>query len=829
VEIHDPIEQAVRAIVDLGITTRPTLEPYVASWRSRPPSEDTSDEEIELSGFLTSLHQAGVLNRNQGRALLMMLGGGRGAAPPDDPYLGKRFGSYIAEAKLGEGGMGKVYRATSVGSLEGEYVLKVFTSPQEPAALARFQRECEVMSQLDHPNIVKVFGTGQEGALPYLVLEYVEGPTLQELIDERGRFSWKSATRAVKQIALALASAHEQGVIHRDIKPSNILVARGGILKVFDFGLAKTMDSKVVSHAGEIIGSPAYMAPEQWGDHEVDHRVDLFALGVIDYLLLTGHTPFRGRTPADYSWKIQAGKFDPIETHVPEVPVAVQAVVTQLLERDRNHRPPSARAVLAELDRISRGRPPNLPRLERVDDSSVRWFLVGKQVFEVGASARADVPIEGAGAAQHHAHCERTLGGVLLRDLDAKGGTFVNDQRVHEIVLRDKDQVRFGEGDPLRFRSGNSGDRRSSRFGSQIGSDGYKTSSDEQPALTEEEAPAEVPGLLVAALLDAVHPRALLCAFEALDGLAALEQLEVSRRRLERAGVDSEDAARIQERARVTGQERVWRIADDLFRTTRENLGRSVEAWLAWWFDARQTYPQQLRPPGPRTTGRLILTSSPDASGEPTPIALEAGETWTVGRADDAEVTVDERSVSRRHLLILRLVTRFAFMDLGSRFGTTVGGARREVGLLAHGDVLGLGRARLLFEDTRRDDDSSTEAPAPPALLPVDLDTWGALVELRAANVIEALVALLDTERLADALVAAAEPYETFASVGARITAFVEAQRELALEALPAIVQEDRGPDADAWRAWLDGVRDRLPPQVEPAGWDLRGVAAAPR
>ena len=813
----DPIDLATRAIVNLGIAQAADLEPHADAWRRRAPSEDTADEETELSGFLTALHQAGVLSRTQGRTLLTMLSGRVHGLPVEDPYVGRRFGSYVTEAKIGEGGMGKVYRAARVGSLESNYVVKVFATAQDPQALARFRREGEVMAALDHPNIVKVYAAGQEGSLPYLVLEYVEGPTLQELLEERGRFHWKSATRAVKQIASALAGAHEQGVIHRDIKPHNVLVARGGILKVFDFGLAKTMDNQVVSHAGEILGSPAYMAPEQWGDHEVDHRVDLFALGVVFYLLLSGQTPFKGRTPADFAWRIQAGKFEPIGEVAPEVPLPVQHVVTQLLERDRTQRPPHARALLADLDRVMRGEFPDVPRIERVDDPSAPpWVLLGAPSFELGRDRACHAAVDGPGVEPRHAALERTLGGVLLRDLDTAAGTRVNGRRVREIVLRDKDRVQLGEGPVLRYRAGSAGRRASGRLAAPS-SDRYRTlpKGGGAPAAEPPDGPpVVVPGLLASVLEDAAHPRALVACFEALDTRAALDALEASRRRLEHLGVPRDEAGRVFERARVFAQERVWRIVDRLFRTTRENLGRSVDAWLAWWFETHRHYPQQVRAPGVRVRGRLVLSGVPGAPGRT--IELSEREAWVLGRSEEADIVVPERSVSRRHVSLLRLFTRYAFQDLGSRFGTTVRGARREVGLLAHGDVLEVGRARCRFEDAGHGGD---ETIGHEGAVGVDLSTFQGLVEVRSLHVVEALVRLLDLARLADECAEAAAPYEDPSTLAETVAAFLEDQRALALENLPAIVHKNFGDDPAAWGAFLEERRATLPRQVAPFGW----------
>jgi len=818
--MDDTIDLAVRAIVNLGIATEASLRHHADAWRARPPSEDTADEETELAGFLTALHAAGVLTTNQGRTLLQMLSSTGSAPPQDDPYAGHRFGSYVAEVKIGEGGMGKVYRAARVGSLESNYVVKVFASTNDPQALARFRRECEVMASLDHPNIVKVYAAGQEGTLPYLVLEYVEGPTLQAMVEERGKLHWKSATRAIKQIASALAGAHEQGVIHRDIKPHNVLVSRGGILKVFDFGLAKTMDSKVVSHAGEILGSPAYMAPEQWGDHEVDHRVDLYALGVVYYLLLTGTTPFKGRTPADFSWRIQAGKYDAPDKLVPDLPKPIVAACTQLLERDRTYRPPHARVLLGDLDRVLRGQWPDVPRLEPAEEGATAppTPLLGTSTFELGSDSACHVVVAHASVAPRHALLERTLGGMLLRDLDSAGGCKVNGRRVREIVLRDKDRLQLGDGPVLRFRAGNVARRASGRL-RPPSSDRFRTvppgSAAPAPEPTQAGPPLMVPALLAAALEEAAHPRALLGCFEGLDMRVVGEELERSRARLEALGTSREEAARVLDRARVAAQERVWRLADRLFTTTRENLGRAVDSWLAWWFEARALWPRQLRGPGQRARGQLVILPSPDRQTFTVPLVDH--EEWSLGRADDADVVVPERSVSRRHLTVLRLLRAYAFHDLGSRFGSSVRGVRRDVGLLVHGDVLELGRARARFEDLLVKGGDETARTG--GRVGVDPSTFAALVDLRSPATIDALAQFLDQEKLTEQCVTAAAPFEERGAVISAITTFLEDQRALALEALPAITHKNLGDSAKAWTDWYREHRTALPPQLEPAGW----------
>ncbi len=812
------IRRAAQTIEDLGIATQAVLEPYLREWAERPPSHDTSDADRDLGGFLTTLFRAQIITRNQGRTLLGMLTEtGQGAG---DPNVGKRFGSYIAEALVGEGAMGKVYRAAHEETLDRDYVIKVFAKSDDKRGLSRFRREGELMSGLRHTNIVKVVSAGEAADhQPYIVLEYVEGPTLERMLEERGKFSWRSAARAIKQIASALAAAHEKGVIHRDIKPQNVLVAPGGMLKVFDFGLAKSLDSKAISQAGMILGSPAYMAPEQWGDHEVDERVDLFALGVTFYTLVAGRTPFRGRTPADYSHAIQLGTYEPLSRSVPEVPPAVEHLVAQLLERDRAYRPPSARAVGAELDRILKDKPPEVPRLERIDGDprSDRLALVGSDSHRIGSGG--DVQLRLDGLAAHHATVERTSSGYVMRD--AGGGVRVDSRPIEEIVLRDKDEVELGEGGPrYRFVLGNLTRAR----GTGRPSDRIDRPSERLSPVSEDGEPPEsaappfvINGLLAAALMEAAHPRALVSCFEALDPYSvSLLGLEPSREALAAVGVAPDAVERALDRARNLAQERVWRLADRLFSQTKENLGASAEAWIAWWLECRARYPRQLRPPGTRARGKLVVQPNKKKPAEQE-VLLEEGEEWVVGRADDAEVTVPERSVSRQHVRIHRLHARFAFQDLGSRFGTTLGGNRQDVGLLRDGDVLELGQARLTFSDLLIDDPTSTRTGAD--AVEVDHLVFQALVEQRSPAAVLTLVRLLDTAMLAEFCVQAAAPHETFMTVGAHVMTFLDEQRLLALEALPGITGVNHGDDAAAWQQWWAQSGAAYGKQVQPAGW----------
>lgn len=231
---------------------------------------------------------------------------------------------------IGRGGMGSVYRATDL-KLEREVALKIL--PEElaadPAFVERFAREARALARLDHPNILRVFDTGQAGQWCYLITEFVDGANLRQLMDQ-GKLSPHETLRLVPAICEALQAAHDQGVVHRDIKPENLLLDQDGIVKIADFGLAKVASETGdnLTRSDQALGTAHYIAPEQMtASAEVDHRADIFSLGVVFYELLTGQLPH--------------GNFHPPSRHA-RMPRNLDRVVMRSLERDPRHRYQSA-------------------------------------------------------------------------------------------------------------------------------------------------------------------------------------------------------------------------------------------------------------------------------------------------------------------------------------------------------------------------------------------------------------------------------------------------------------------------------------------------------
>ena len=263
---------------------------------------------------------------------------------------GTRLGPYEITAQIGVGGMGEVYRATDT-KLKREVAVKVLPSAlaSDPERLARFQREAEVLASLNHPNIAAIYGLEEADSTKALVMELVEGPTLADRIAQ-GAVPVDEALPIAKQIAEALEAAHEQGIIHRDLKPANVKLRPDGVVKVLDFGLAKaleptgamspgmsqapTITTPAMTQAGMILGTAAYMSPEQVKGRAVDKRSDVWAFGAVLYEMLTGRRAFDAE---DVSETLAAVLMrEPDWAALPAVtPPTVTAVLRRCLQKDR--------------------------------------------------------------------------------------------------------------------------------------------------------------------------------------------------------------------------------------------------------------------------------------------------------------------------------------------------------------------------------------------------------------------------------------------------------------------------------------------------------------
>jgi tetratricopeptide (TPR) repeat protein len=259
---------------------------------------------------------------------------------------------------LGQGSMGEVYRAidTHTGELVAVKALDPGVVARDPSILERFVREGKALRQLNHPNIVRMVAAVEDGGRHYLVMEYVAGGSLQDLLDAQGALPASRVMEIALELADALTRAHHLGIIHRDLKPANVLLARDSTPRLTDFGIARVLESPRLTQTGVLVGTPDFVSPEACEGKPIDERGDIWSLGVMLYEMLTGETPFPGDT---LSAKLSAILTQPVPDLVqrcPDAPAALVKLIYRMLEKDREQRIPSVRLVGAELEAIQKGR-----------------------------------------------------------------------------------------------------------------------------------------------------------------------------------------------------------------------------------------------------------------------------------------------------------------------------------------------------------------------------------------------------------------------------------------------------------------------------------------
>jgi formylglycine-generating enzyme required for sulfatase activity/tRNA A-37 threonylcarbamoyl transferase component Bud32 len=326
--------------------------------------------------------------------------------------LGAALGDdYEVIRSLGEGGFAIVFLVRDK-SLKRDLAVKVL-SPElitSRNVLDRFRREAETIAQLSHPNIVPLHFIGQKDDLLYLAMQCVAGGSIGDRLAREGPLPADDVVRIVSDVASALAHAHKRGVIHRDIKPANVLVdADSGRCLVTDFGIARSSDAANLTATGVMLGTPAYLSPEQVTGEKLDHRVDIYALGVMAYELLTARVPFQAPTATAAMMKRLAGPPDPVTTLRANVPPHVADAITQCLAVDPADRPQTADDVIQAFGgnrvttggRVTSGAPPTWPRsrgrFPLVAFMSVATLIAVGAIAYVVANRRAAAAPPGAG------------------------------------------------------------------------------------------------------------------------------------------------------------------------------------------------------------------------------------------------------------------------------------------------------------------------------------------------------------------------------------------------------------------------------------------------
>lgn len=258
---------------------------------------------------------------------------------------------YMLVTSLGEGGMADVYLAVDT-ILNREVAIKVLRGElgKDPVALLRFQREANAVSKLNHPNVVDVYDVGECEGRHYIVMEYVRGRTLKQLISQRGALNCDEAVNIMMQLTSAVQHAHENHIIHRDIKPQNVLVKDDGTVKITDFGIALAHDAVQLTQSNAVLGSAHYLAPETTRGETPTNQVDIYALGIVFYELLTGSVPFNGDNPVQIAMKHLREEVPSVKEFNPTIPQSVENIIIKATVKNRSLRYQSANDMLIDLD-----------------------------------------------------------------------------------------------------------------------------------------------------------------------------------------------------------------------------------------------------------------------------------------------------------------------------------------------------------------------------------------------------------------------------------------------------------------------------------------------
>jgi serine/threonine protein kinase len=314
-------------------------------------------------------------------------------------------GRYRIERELGHGGMASVYLAHDE-ELERRVAVKILAAhlASEPGFYERFTREARMAARLSHPNIVQVFDAGEEDDRPFIVMEYVPGRTLAEEVRDPGKLEPARVVDLALQICGGLELAHASGLVHRDVKPQNLLLRDDGVVKIADFGIARAAEATNLTQVGSILGTAAYLAPEQAAGERVTAAADIYSLGVVLYELLAGRTPYDFESLPELVVKQRDEPIQPLRELEPSVPERLEAVVMRCLARNPDYRPRSA----AELARDLAAASPDPPTVALPPDTGVEATDV--QTTPLTERTRP-LPHRGQAAPRPRAHRDSRLRG----------------------------------------------------------------------------------------------------------------------------------------------------------------------------------------------------------------------------------------------------------------------------------------------------------------------------------------------------------------------------------------------------------------------------------
>jgi serine/threonine-protein kinase len=312
-----------------------------------------------------------------------------------------RVGPYLIEKRLGSGGMGTVYLGTHVETHK-QAAVKVLPASlaREEGFVARFTREIVAMQKLKNPHIVEFYESGVDvEETYYYAMEYVDGVTLTQILRDKKKIPWKETIDFAVQMCVALKSAHDTGIVHRDLKPSNLMINKDGVVKLTDFGVAQVFAATKLTVTGGIIGTAEYMSPEQAQGKRVTRKSDIYALGAVLYVMVTGRPPYSGGTTIEILRKHQFGQYDAPRLYSPDIPLWLEDVISTCLQKDPEKRYPDAYVLSLRLKEI-----PKKVELSRQEETLNLGSAPNPHLGNTMISASADED-------------PNAVGGTLMRDL----------------------------------------------------------------------------------------------------------------------------------------------------------------------------------------------------------------------------------------------------------------------------------------------------------------------------------------------------------------------------------------------------------------------------
>jgi serine/threonine protein kinase len=371
--------------------------------------------------------------------------------------VGQVFGDFELLEELGRGGMGVVYKAIQ-RSLDRHVALKLLLPEyaSNPTMLMRFLAEARAAASLTHPNIISIYQVGECMAGPYFVMEFIDGPSLEQFLTRTRPIPWVVALMAT--VAEAVQHAHDKGIVHRDLKPGNVMLHQQKRPVVMDFGIAKIVRPGGTGHQtspGALLGTPAYMPPEQAGDEpsKIGPHSDIYSLGAILYTLLSGQPPFDEGTALKTLLRVVSGGLPPsIRSLRPEVPAKLERIAMRCMEKEPGNRYPSAHALAEALKRFRatlQAKPPSGAAIRVAPPVVVLIAEGGKQkrltaTTVIGRASECDLVIHSREVSKRH--CRILLGqeSAVIEDLGSVNGTLVNDEPIEP-----RKRVKLSDGDRL--------------------------------------------------------------------------------------------------------------------------------------------------------------------------------------------------------------------------------------------------------------------------------------------------------------------------------------------------------------------------------------------